>query len=101
MKRRSQSQTRQQISFNDGTKMQTYHLGGVIGSGQFGSVHKALDWNRGRVVAVKRIKLAGRSEEEIDQVVHEVDVLKRVAHPCESRQGTPFPCYPPLISPLL
>lgn len=82
-KRRSQSQVRQQLSFNDGQRVQTYHLGGVIGSGQFGSVHKALDWNKGRVVAVKRIKLAGRSEEEIEQVVHEVNVLKRVAHPCK------------------
>ena len=35
----------------------------------------------GRVVAVKRIKLAGKTEEEISQLATEVEVLKSVSHP--------------------
>lgn len=83
LKRRSQSHSRHQITFNDGARQQTYQLGAQIGSGQFGSVYRALDTYLGRVVAVKRIKIMGRSEEEIEQVVHEVDVLRKVAHPCQ------------------
>lgn len=56
-------------------------LGECIGRGQFGSVYRALNLNSGRVVAVKRIQLAGKSEEEIEQLSHEVSILKSLVHP--------------------
>lgn len=81
-RKRGSAQYRPKIVVRDGEHTRTYQLGANIGSGQFGSVYRALDAALGRVVAVKRIKLAGRSEEDIDQVAHEVDVLKNVHHPC-------------------
>ena len=56
-------------------------LGECIGKGQFGSVYRALNIHTGSVVAVKRIQLAGKSEEEIIQLQKEVDLLKRLSHP--------------------
>lgn len=56
-------------------------LGECIGRGQFGSVYRALNLNSGRVVAVKRIQLAGKSEEEIEQLSNEVSILKSLVHP--------------------
>ncbi|SGY32139.1 BQ5605_C002g01322 [Microbotryum silenes-dioicae] len=59
----------------------TYQLGECIGKGQFGSVYRALNLNSGRVVAVKRISLAGKTDEEIEQLSSEVAVLQRLEHP--------------------
>lgn len=59
----------------------TYQLGECIGRGQFGSVYRALNIHTGSVVAVKRIRLTGKSEEEVHQLQKEVDMLKRLAHP--------------------
>lgn len=59
----------------------TYQLGNCIGRGQFGSVYRALNLNSGRMVAVKRIKLEGRSDEEVDDLMGEVDLLKSLTHP--------------------
>ncbi|SCZ90768.1 BZ3500_MvSof-1268-A1-R1_Chr1-3g02231 [Microbotryum saponariae] len=56
-------------------------LGECIGKGQFGSVYRALNLNSGRVVAVKRISLAGKTDEEIEQLSSEVAVLQRLEHP--------------------
>lgn len=64
-----------------GKTARTYQLGECIGRGQFGSVYKALNLNSGRVVAVKRIKLEGKTEEEISQLATEVEVLRSVSHP--------------------
>ncbi|CAO1636075.1 unnamed protein product [Sympodiomycopsis kandeliae] len=68
------------LTTEDG-KVITYQMGNCIGRGQFGSVYRALNLNSGQMVAVKRIKLEGRSEEEVTQLMHEVDLLKRLAHP--------------------
>lgn len=59
----------------------TYQLGECIGRGQFGSVYRALNIHTGSVVAVKRIRLANKSEEEANQLQKEVDLLKRLSHP--------------------
>lgn len=59
----------------------TYQMGNCIGRGQFGSVYRALNLNSGQMVAVKRIKLQGRSEDEVTQLMNEVDLLKRLTHP--------------------
>lgn len=56
-------------------------VGNCIGRGQFGSVYRALNLNTGQMVAVKRIKLEGRSEDEVTQLMHEVDLLKSLTHP--------------------
>lgn len=37
--------------------------------------------NSGRVVAVKRIKVQGKTEEEVLQLSNEVEMLKTLAHP--------------------
>jgi serine/threonine protein kinase len=56
-------------------------LGECIGRGQFGSVYRALNLNSGRIVAVKRIKLEGKTEEEVLQLANEVELLKSLSHP--------------------
>ncbi|KAF5387299.1 hypothetical protein D9757_005754 [Collybiopsis confluens] len=58
-----------------------FQLGNCIGRGQFGSVYRALNLNTGQVVAVKRIRLEGLKEEEVMQLMREVDLVKRLAHP--------------------
>ncbi|KAK4702378.1 hypothetical protein P7C70_g3845, partial [Phenoliferia sp. Uapishka_3] len=65
----------------DGRPTLTYQLGECIGRGQFGSVYRALNLNSGRVVAVKRIQLEGKSEEEVSQLSQEVALLKSLDHP--------------------
>ena len=59
----------------------TYQLGNCIGRGQFGSVYRALNLNSGRMVAVKRIKLEGRTDDEVTELMGEVDLLKSLTHP--------------------
>ncbi|CDS00420.1 hypothetical protein [Sporisorium scitamineum] len=59
----------------------TYQLGNCIGRGQFGSVYRALNLNSGQMVAVKRIKLEGRSDDEVTELMGEVDLLKSLTHP--------------------
>ncbi|GAA5940349.1 uncharacterized protein JCM15063_002609 [Sporobolomyces koalae] len=59
----------------------TYQLGECIGKGQFGTVYRALNLNTGQVVAVKRIKLEGKTEAEIEQLSNEVSLLQRLNHP--------------------
>ncbi|GAA5910961.1 hypothetical protein JCM5296_005675 [Sporobolomyces johnsonii] len=59
----------------------TYQLGECIGRGQFGSVYRGLNLNTGQVVAVKRIQLEGKTENEVNQLSNEVSLLQRLAHP--------------------
>lgn len=59
----------------------TYQLGNCIGRGQFGSVYRALNLNSGQMVAVKRIKLEGRTDDEVTELMGEVDLLKSLTHP--------------------
>lgn len=56
-------------------------LGECIGRGQFGAVFRALNFNTGSVVAVKRIQLEGKTPQEIDQLSNEVGLLQRLSHP--------------------
>lgn len=44
-------------------------------------MYRALNLNSGRVVAVKRIQLKGKSEEEVLQLSNEVSMLKSLVHP--------------------
>lgn len=56
-------------------------LGECIGRGQFGSVYRALNLTSGHVTAVKRIRLEGKTEDEIMELAREVALLKSLAHP--------------------
>ncbi|KAM0792997.1 hypothetical protein ACM66B_000492 [Microbotryomycetes sp. NB124-2] len=69
------------VLHEDGKPSLTYQLGECIGRGQFGSVYRALNLNSGRVVAVKRISLSGKSAAEIEQLSSEVQLLKALSHP--------------------
>ena len=69
------------VVVEEGKPNVTYQLGNCIGRGQFGSVYRALNLNSGQMVAVKRIKLEGRSDEDVTQLMNEVDLLKSLTHP--------------------
>ncbi|KAL7339601.1 kinase-like domain-containing protein [Rhodotorula toruloides] len=64
-----------------GKPVLTYQLGECIGRGQFGSVYRALNLNTGQVVAVKRISLEGKSENEVAELSNEVKLLRSLTHP--------------------
>ncbi|TDL14605.1 kinase-like protein, partial [Rickenella mellea] len=55
--------------------------GNCVGRGQYGTVYRALNLNTGQMVAVKRIRVEGLSEDEIQQLMGEVELLKRLSHP--------------------
>lgn len=56
-------------------------IGNCVGKGQFGAVYRSLNLSSGQMVAIKRIKLEGIKTEEIDDVMHEVDLMKKLSHP--------------------
>lgn len=81
-RRQSMDASRQRLVVREVGKMPiTYQLGECIGRGQFGSVYRALNIHTGGIVAVKRIRLADKTEEEAIQLQKEVDLLKRLSHP--------------------
>ncbi|PWN46866.1 Pkinase-domain-containing protein [Violaceomyces palustris] len=69
------------VVVEEGKPNVTYQLGNCIGRGQFGSVYRALNLNTGQMVAVKRIKLEGRPDDDVTQLMNEVDLLKSLVHP--------------------
>jgi len=58
-----------------------WHIGNLLGQGQFGSVYKALNTVNGHMIAIKRISLEGHSEDKISNLICKVEVLKRLDHP--------------------
>lgn len=44
-------------------------------------MYRSLNLSTGQMVAIKRIKLDGIKVEEVDDVMHEVELLKKLAHP--------------------
>lgn len=58
-----------------------YQLGNRIGTGQFGAVYRSLNLTNGQMVAIKRIRVAGMQQKEIDDVMREVELLARLSHP--------------------
>ncbi|KAL7417452.1 kinase-like domain-containing protein [Mrakia frigida] len=76
------SETRQLITFREeGKPSVVYRLGNCIGKGQFGTVYRALNLGNGSMHAIKRIRLEGLQEDDITQLMKEVELLKRLAHP--------------------
>ncbi|KAL5536788.1 CDC15_1 [Sanghuangporus sanghuang] len=66
---------------DEGKPTTHFQLGNCIGRGQFGSVYRALNLNNGQMVAVKRIRLEGLSEEDVKQLMREVETVKSLSHP--------------------
>lgn len=58
-----------------------YKLGGRVGRGQFGTVYKSLNLSTGEVVAVKRISLEGLDDAGLQDVMREVEIMKRLEDP--------------------
>ncbi|EJD47951.1 hypothetical protein AURDEDRAFT_102129, partial [Auricularia subglabra TFB-10046 SS5] len=58
-----------------------YQLGNCVGKGQFGAVYRALNLNTGATVAIKRIRLGGLKESEVEQLMKEVTLVKSLSHP--------------------
>ncbi|KAL0570316.1 Protein kinase of the Mitotic Exit Network [Marasmius crinis-equi] len=65
----------------EGKPFTRLRLGNCIGRGQLGAVYRALDLNTGQMVAVKRIRLNGLTEEEVTRLMKEVELVKRMSHP--------------------
>lgn len=64
----------------EGRPTMTYQLGECIGRGQHGAVYRALNLNSGRVVAIKRIELDGKTDREVQQLFNEIVLLQNLAH---------------------
>lgn len=60
----------------------TQTLGDCLGKGAYASVYRALNWNTGEAVAVKRIKLSDVPKKgDVDTIMMEIDLLKNLNHP--------------------
>ncbi|KAF9977584.1 hypothetical protein BGZ73_005567 [Actinomortierella ambigua] len=73
---------REKLDLEEGGRVTaTFQLGNCIGRGQFGAVYKALNLGTGQMVAVKRIKVDGLQDTEMDMLMQEVELLKTLSHP--------------------
>ncbi|KAI0275614.1 kinase-like domain-containing protein [Russula aff. rugulosa BPL654] len=66
---------------NEGEAQTRFQLGNCIGRSPRASVYRAINRNTMQMVAVKQIQLEDLKTEEITQLVHEVDLVKRLSHP--------------------
>ncbi|ORX91461.1 hypothetical protein K493DRAFT_50780 [Basidiobolus meristosporus CBS 931.73] len=62
------------------TLIRDYQLGDRIGKGAFGSVYRGLNLHNGEVVAIKQIKLTNIPSTELDVIMMEIDLLKKLKH---------------------
>ncbi|KAK7204094.1 kinase-like domain-containing protein [Myxozyma melibiosi] len=58
-----------------------YSLGNLLGKGAFGEVRQALNLRTGETVAVKLISLSNVKKKEIQNIMHESDLLRNLDHP--------------------
>ena len=66
-----------------------YQLLEELGSGSFGTVYKAIEKATGEVVAIKHIDLE-TSEEDIQEIQGEINVLRTCASPFVTQYKTSF-----------
>lgn len=80
----SSSSTRGAKSNNDRRKRTVangqYVVLEEIGRGAFGKVYKAMDQREGLTVAIKEIPLEGISEDDLNGIMKEIDLMKRLSH---------------------
>lgn len=57
-----------------------YELGEELGRGAFGQVFKGTCVKTGDVVAVKQISLSGMSQDRLEDIMKEIDLLKKLNH---------------------
>ena len=55
-------------------------IGEELGRGAYGQVFKGMDAHTGDVVAIKQISLSGVSQENLQSVMGEIDLLKTLNH---------------------
>ncbi|KAK9478709.1 kinase-like domain-containing protein [Lipomyces japonicus] len=63
-----------------GLRIQNYTLGECLGKGAFGAVYKALNWRTGETVAAKQISLSNLSQQEVEKIMLEIELLKTLDH---------------------
>ncbi|OMH80836.1 Cytokinesis protein sepH [Zancudomyces culisetae] len=59
---------------------QNYQLGNCIGKGQYGAVFRALNFDSGKMVAIKKIPIAMKGMKG-EEIMREVDILKSLSSP--------------------
>ena len=57
-----------------------YKLGEELGRGAYGQVFKGIDSTSGNVVAIKQISLNGTSQDNLQGVMGEIELLKTLHH---------------------
>ncbi|PKU75336.1 MAP3K epsilon protein kinase 1-like [Dendrobium catenatum] len=57
-----------------------YMLGDEIGKGAYGRVYKGLDLENGDFVAIKQVSLENISQEDLNIIMQEIDLLKNLNH---------------------
>ena len=57
-----------------------YAIGDLLGKGAFGSVFRGLNLETGEVVAIKQIKLIGCPKAQLNSMMMEIDLLKKLNH---------------------
>jgi serine/threonine protein kinase len=69
------------MSANRGTLLSNYKLGRVLGEGGYSIVKLGTNLSNGKIVAVKIEDKTGMSVGEKKQLMHEVNMMKRLDHP--------------------
>src|SRR5438477_11581951 len=70
------------MAFNEGTKLGTYEIAGLLGVGGMGEVYRARDSNLGRDVAIKVLpEKFGQDPESAARFRREANVLASLNHP--------------------
>eukprot|EP00834_Sanchytrium_tribonematis_P006318 NODE_455_length_7230_cov_0.733277.p2 type:complete len:782 gc:universal NODE_455_length_7230_cov_0.733277:3839-6184(+) len=57
-----------------------YAIGDLLGKGAFGSVYKGLNLSTGEIVAIKQIRLTNTPKAQLNSMMMEIDLLKKLNH---------------------
>ncbi|PVU98864.1 hypothetical protein BB559_001214 [Furculomyces boomerangus] len=69
------------VNQNGSRKTVQYQIGNCVGKGQFGSVYRALNLENGQMVAIKKIPFNKHNSDKLDEIMHEVNLLKSLSNP--------------------